>query len=178
MWHLRTNWENNASNEHRRSILTSLEYTRSSDCMSPTRKNGIIERSLHSFTKSNPVVAQLTAVRVFWWSISRKLASVMVHGSLRLATRPQRFPRGRLVFSACLAERCGFTAVDSILVRGAVTRGKCHRWFIRGGRAAKTSSVITPLQRSLSAYVTSLEIAPHSLLFVQVFEHCTDLTRL
>jgi len=35
----------------------------------------------------------------------------MVHGSLRLATRPQRFPRGRLIFSACLAERCGFTAV-------------------------------------------------------------------
>ena len=78
------------------------------------------------------MVAQLTAVRIFWWSISRKLASVMVHGSLRLATRPQRFPRGRLVFSASLVAACGFAMVDSVRGRGAATPERCRQGSVQG----------------------------------------------
>jgi hypothetical protein len=50
-----------------------------------------------------------------------KTSGVMVHGSPHLAIAPAAFPRGRLVFSACLAEGYGFARADSVRGSGAAT---------------------------------------------------------
>jgi len=59
-----------------------------------------------------------------------KTSRVMVHGSLPLAIAPQRFPAGRLVFSACRAEEYGFATVDSVRGSGAAAPGKCRRYSV------------------------------------------------
>src|SRR5712692_607518 len=49
-----------------------------------------------------------------------------------------RVSKRGLVFSACLAEACGFAKVDSVLGRGAVILGKCRRCSARGWLPART----------------------------------------
>src|SRR6266852_4592164 len=81
------------------------------------------------------------AVRKPWLDLLlTKLAGAMVHGSLPLATAPQRFPAGRLVFSACHAEGCGFGMVDSNRGSGAATPGRCLRCSVRDWQPTRTGS--------------------------------------
>jgi hypothetical protein len=54
-------------------------------------------------------------------------ARVIIHGSLQLATAPQRVPAGFPVFSACHAEVCGFVVADSVRGNGAGAPGKYLR---------------------------------------------------
>jgi len=74
---------------------------------------------MHGLTNNLPQrLAQLAAVSQSWLdSLLTKLVEAMVHGSLLLATAPQRFPAGRLVFSACRAGACGLVMGESL--RGA-----------------------------------------------------------
>lgn len=59
-------------------------------------------------------------VRNSWLlSLLARLARVLVHVSLPLAIALQKFPRGGLVFSACLVVGCGCAWADSVLERGA-----------------------------------------------------------
>ncbi len=78
--------------------------------------------------KSNPVVAHLRAARICWRRILRKLEGVLDHGSLPLASAPQRFATDRLGFSACLVGGSGFARVDSVRGSGAAVPGRCHRY--------------------------------------------------
>src|ERR1700758_1246519 len=71
----------------------------------------------------------------------------MVHGSPHLATAPQRFPAGRLVFSACLAAGCEFVMVDTVLGKGAVTPGRCRCCSVRDWPLTRRRSAPTLPQR-------------------------------
>jgi hypothetical protein len=76
-------------------------------------------------------------VRNSWLSsLLASLARVMVHGSLPLATAPQRFQVDGLGSCACRVGGCGFATVDNVLERGAVTPGKC----LRGSRSGLATS--------------------------------------
>ena len=83
------------------------------------------------------------------------LTEAIVHGSLLLATAPQRFPADEFVFSAFLAGGCGFVRGDSVRGSGAATPGKCRHYSVRGWQPARTGSAPTLLQRGLSEYVAS-----------------------
>src|SRR6266699_1224422 len=71
----------------------------------------------------------------------------MVHGSLHLATIPQRFPAGRLGSCASRAARCGFVMVDTVRGRGAVTPGKCRRCSVRDWLPTRRRSAPTLPQK-------------------------------
>ncbi len=87
--------------------------------------------------KSNPGVTHLMAARICWRSISRKLTRIKVLGSLPLSIRPQRFPAGKPVFSACLAATCGFVKGDSGQESGVVAPGRCRHCYVRDWPGAK-----------------------------------------
>jgi len=88
-------------------------------------------------------------------SLLAKLARVMSHRSLLLATAPQMFPGGGLGSCACLAEECGFARVDTVRGSGAATPGKCRRCSVRDWQPAKTGSAPTLPQRDLCGYTAS-----------------------
>src|SRR5712692_1757593 len=96
------------------------------------------------------------AVRKPWLDLLlTKLAGAMVHGSLPLATAPQRFPAGRLVFSACHAEGCGFVMVDTVRGSGAATPGRCRRCSVPDWPPTRRGSVPTLPQRGPCGYAAS-----------------------
>src|SRR5712691_11067614 len=99
--------------------------------------------------------AQLATVRIFRWSISRKLARVIVPGSLPLAIAPQRFAAGTLGFSASLVGACGFVMADSAQGSNAAAPGRCLRCSIRDWQPARTGSAPTLPQRDLCGYAAS-----------------------
>ena len=76
-----------------------------------------------------------------------KTSGVMVHGSPHLAIAPAAFPRGRLVFSACLAEGYGFARADSVRGSGTAAPGRCRHCSVRDWLPAKTGSAPTLRQR-------------------------------
>ena len=87
---------------------------------------------LHCPTKNPTRRFVQLAVRTSWLpSLLASLTRVMVHGSLHLAIAPQRFPAGRLVSSAFLAEGYGFARVVSVLGSGAAVPGR----YPRGSRS-------------------------------------------
>src|SRR6266851_4002294 len=92
---------------------------------------------MHCLTKNLPRRLAQLAVRNSWLdSLLTKLAGAMIHGSLPLAIAPQRFPAGRLVFSACRAGACGFARADSVRGKGVVTLGRCPRCSVRDWQLA------------------------------------------
>src|SRR6266571_5871796 len=83
--------------------------------------------------------AQLAAVRISWLALLlRKLAEVMVHRSLQFAIAPRAFPRGGFVFSACLAEACGFVIGDSVRGSGAASPGKWRHCCVQSLQPTRT----------------------------------------
>ena len=79
-------------------------------------------------------------VRISWLSLLlARLARAIAHGSLLLAIAPQRVAVGDLVFSACLAEGCGFATVDGVRGRDAVTPGRCRSYSVQGWQATRSA---------------------------------------
>ncbi len=72
-----------------------------------------------------------------------KTSGVMVHGSPHLAIAPAAFPRGRLVFSACLAEGYRFARADSVRGSGTAAPGRCRHCSVRDWLTARTGSAPT-----------------------------------
>jgi hypothetical protein len=70
----------------------------------------------------------------------------MVPGSLPLAIAPPTFPRGRLVFSVCRAEACGFVMAYIFQERGTVAPGKCRRCSVQDWPPSRRRSAPTPPQ--------------------------------
>ena len=64
-------------------------------------------------------------------------------------------PAGRLGSYACLAGKCGFATVDSVLVSGAATPERYRHCCVRDWPRARRRSAPTPLQRGPCGYAAS-----------------------
>src|SRR6266571_4470769 len=71
--------------------------------------------------------------------------------------RPQRFPAGRLVCSACRALECGFVMVDNVRGRGAAAPGRCRRSFFQDRQPTRIRSAPTLPRKDLSGSASSPE---------------------
>jgi hypothetical protein len=105
--------------------------------------------------KSNPVVAQPIAARILLRDILRKLARILVPGSLPFAIALPTFPSGRLVFSACRAGVCGFVMGNSGQESGAATPGRCRHRSDQDWPPTRSRSAPTLPQRDLCGYAAS-----------------------
>ena len=99
--------------------------------------------------------AQLAVVRIFRWSISRKLARGMAPNHFLLPLLLPGFQQVRLVFSASLAAGCGFVMVDSDQGSGAATPGRCRRCSVQDWPGARRRSAPTLPQRGLCGCAAS-----------------------
>jgi hypothetical protein len=124
--------------DHRASLSTAWSFVMSavtsSRCTETTPGYDSVMRQLRiASPKSNPGGCSIGSGQDMLVDLQRKLARVMVPGSLPLASAPPRFPVGELGFSASRAEGCGFVRVDNVLGSGAATPEICRRCSVRDG---------------------------------------------
>ena len=100
-------------------------------------------------------LVQLAVKNSWLLSFLTSLVKEMVHGSLLLATAPQRFPEDGCGSCASPAGECGFVMVDSVLERGAAAPGRCRHRFVQDWQPTRTGFAPTHLQMGLSGYVAS-----------------------